>query len=138
MGLVLACYYVDENYSTELNKGKAGKESAAAKYAAATPSADFSIQEEKPYAEVRFVSSIISVTLLSILAMDGYTSFTTVQGSRDPTDSTRSSKGQSSLDVTGNKPAIWGETSVSIQSLIHSKSVEYSGTPKQEARRTAT
>jgi mannose-6-phosphate isomerase len=31
--------------------GKVGKESAAAKFAAATAS-DFSIQEEKPYAEV--------------------------------------------------------------------------------------
>ena len=32
--------------------GKVGKESAAAKYGAATPSDDFSIEEEKPYAEV--------------------------------------------------------------------------------------
>ena len=32
--------------------GKIGKESAAAKFAAATPANDFSIQEEKPYAEV--------------------------------------------------------------------------------------
>ncbi|KAF2199470.1 mannose-6-phosphate isomeras-like protein [Delitschia confertaspora ATCC 74209] len=32
--------------------GKIGKDSAAAKYAAATPSNDFSIQEEKPYAEL--------------------------------------------------------------------------------------
>lgn len=32
--------------------GKVGNESAAAKFAAATPS-DFAIQEEKPYAEVR-------------------------------------------------------------------------------------
>ncbi|OCK84365.1 mannose-6-phosphate isomerase [Lepidopterella palustris CBS 459.81] len=32
--------------------GKVGKDSAAAKYAAATPSNDFSIQEEKPYAEL--------------------------------------------------------------------------------------
>ncbi|KAF2709983.1 mannose-6-phosphate isomeras-like protein [Pleomassaria siparia CBS 279.74] len=32
--------------------GKIGKSSAAAKYAAATPSGDFSIQEEKPYAEL--------------------------------------------------------------------------------------
>ncbi|KAF9739130.1 Mannose-6-phosphate isomerase [Paraphaeosphaeria minitans] len=32
--------------------GKAGKTSAAAKYAAATPSEGFSIQEEKPYAEL--------------------------------------------------------------------------------------
>jgi mannose-6-phosphate isomerase len=33
--------------------GKIGKESAAAKFGAATPS-DFSIQDEKPYAEVSF------------------------------------------------------------------------------------
>jgi hypothetical protein len=33
--------------------GKKGKDSAAAKYAAATPSDGFSIQEDKPYAEVR-------------------------------------------------------------------------------------
>ncbi|TVY12788.1 Mannose-6-phosphate isomerase [Lachnellula arida] len=32
--------------------GKVGKESAAAKFAAATPADDFSIQEEKPYAEL--------------------------------------------------------------------------------------
>ncbi|KAI9680691.1 MAG: Mannose-6-phosphate isomerase [Caeruleum heppii] len=32
--------------------GKVGRESAAAKFAAATPSDDFSIQEEKPYAEL--------------------------------------------------------------------------------------
>ncbi|MCJ1483794.1 Mannose-6-phosphate isomerase [Schaereria dolodes] len=32
--------------------GKVGKESAAAKYASATPSDDFSIQDEKPYAEL--------------------------------------------------------------------------------------
>lgn len=32
--------------------GKVGKDSAAAKFAAATPADDFSIQEEKPYAEV--------------------------------------------------------------------------------------
>lgn len=32
--------------------GKIGKESAAARFAAATPANEFSIQEEKPYAEV--------------------------------------------------------------------------------------
>lgn len=32
--------------------GKVGSDSAAAKFAAATPTADFSIQENKPYAEV--------------------------------------------------------------------------------------
>ena len=32
--------------------GKVGKDSAAAKFAAATPADNFSIQEDKPYAEV--------------------------------------------------------------------------------------
>lgn len=32
--------------------GKKGSDSAAAKFAAATPSADLSIQQDKPYAEV--------------------------------------------------------------------------------------
>ncbi|KAL9117585.1 MAG: hypothetical protein Q9187_005878 [Circinaria calcarea] len=36
----------------QLQCGKVGKESAAAKYAAANPSNDFTIQEEKPYAEL--------------------------------------------------------------------------------------
>lgn len=33
--------------------GKIGSDSAAARFAAATPAADFSVQSEKPYAEVR-------------------------------------------------------------------------------------
>lgn len=32
--------------------GKMGSSSAAAKYAAATPAADFSVKEDQPYAEV--------------------------------------------------------------------------------------
>ena len=36
-----------------LNIGKSGKESAAARFAAATPSDGFSIEEDKPYSEVR-------------------------------------------------------------------------------------
>jgi len=43
------------NLDAEVVPGKIGKSSAAAKYAAATPSGDFSVQEEKPYAEVRIV-----------------------------------------------------------------------------------
>lgn len=35
-----------------LLSGKIGKDSAAARFAAATPSKDFSIQDSKPYAEV--------------------------------------------------------------------------------------
>jgi hypothetical protein len=37
---------------TEYIIGKVGKDSAAARFAAATPSNDFSIQNDKPYAEV--------------------------------------------------------------------------------------
>lgn len=33
--------------------GKKGNDSAAAKFAAATPASDFSIREDQPYAEVR-------------------------------------------------------------------------------------
>ena len=36
-----------------LNIGKTGKESAAARFAAATPSDGFSIEDDKPYSEVR-------------------------------------------------------------------------------------
>ncbi len=32
--------------------GKKGNDSAAAKFAAATPATDFSVQQDKPYAEV--------------------------------------------------------------------------------------
>jgi hypothetical protein len=37
--------------------GKVGKDSAAAKFAAATPADDFTIQDDKPYAEVLLQSS---------------------------------------------------------------------------------
>lgn len=37
--------------------GKIGKDSAAAKFAAATPADDFAILEDKPYAEASFLSS---------------------------------------------------------------------------------
>ena len=37
--------------------GKIGSESAAAKYAAATPSDTLSVQADKPYAEVSFTRS---------------------------------------------------------------------------------
>jgi hypothetical protein len=37
--------------------GKVGKDSAAAKFHAATASDDFSIQEDKPYAEVLVTST---------------------------------------------------------------------------------
>jgi mannose-6-phosphate isomerase len=38
--------------------GKVGKDSAAAKFAAATPADDFSIKEDKPYAEVHITHQI--------------------------------------------------------------------------------
>ena len=51
MGCV--CFLVKYKVSRFTNIiGKVGKESAAAKFAAATPANDFSIQEDKPYAEV--------------------------------------------------------------------------------------
>ena len=50
------CLLLSQSQEPVLNKiiGKVGKESAAAIFAAATPANDFSIQEEKPYAEVLF------------------------------------------------------------------------------------
>lgn len=41
--------------------GKVGKDSAAAKFAAATPADGFSIQEEKPYAEVFLLLNLINI-----------------------------------------------------------------------------
>lgn len=40
--------------------GKVGKDSAAAKFAAATPAEDFSIQSDKPYAEVHIFTYALS------------------------------------------------------------------------------
>jgi hypothetical protein len=54
--------------------GKVGKDSAAAKFAAATPTDDFSIQEDKPYAEVDAQPSIIMAHTKLFPAMDGHTS----------------------------------------------------------------
>jgi hypothetical protein len=45
--------HVDADLNAHRRSGKKGNDSAAAKYAAATPSDGFSIQEDKPYAEVR-------------------------------------------------------------------------------------
>lgn len=39
--------------------GKIGNDSAAARFAAATPSDGFSIAEDKPYAEVSLYNSIL-------------------------------------------------------------------------------
>jgi hypothetical protein len=61
------------------HKGKIGKDSAAAKYASATPSDTFSIQEDKPYAEVGSLCLSLYVFVpcqrLLHLAMDGHPSF---------------------------------------------------------------
>jgi hypothetical protein len=58
--------------------GKKGKDSAAAKYASATLSDGFSIQEEKPYAEVS-VELACSPSILTLSsAMDGDTSFVAI------------------------------------------------------------
>ena len=67
--------------------GKVGKESAAAKYAAATESNQFSIENEKPYAEV---SNLIPKLFaqagrLTIAVMDGHPSLFAFQGCRDST-----------------------------------------------------
>jgi mannose-6-phosphate isomerase len=48
--------------------GKVGKDSAAAKFAAATPADDFSIQEDKPYAEVGVYT--ISSNTIRLLPLD--------------------------------------------------------------------
>lgn len=42
----------DQGQHADVCVGKVGKDSAAARFASATPSKDFSIQESKPYAEV--------------------------------------------------------------------------------------
>lgn len=44
--------------------GKVGSESAAAKFATATPSDNFSIEQDKPYAEVRTSREYHSSTVL--------------------------------------------------------------------------
>ena len=53
MGFVFALVTFTRVFALSKSIGKVGKESAAAKLASATPSNDFSIQEDKPYAEVR-------------------------------------------------------------------------------------
>ena len=71
-------YLLLEHQSFQLRKGtgKVGKESAAAKYAAATPPSDFSIQAEKPYAEVCYCYNCSQmIWLLRLPAMDGHASF---------------------------------------------------------------
>lgn len=58
--------------------GKIGKDSAAAKFGAATPS-DFSIQEDKPYAEVCYVLGTSKNHSKITIAMDGHTSLQSVE-----------------------------------------------------------
>ena len=47
--------------SVDSGAGKKGKDSAAAKYAAATPPDGFSIEEDKPYAEAGFFEHTLGV-----------------------------------------------------------------------------
>jgi hypothetical protein len=42
---------------SEISLGKKGKDSAAAQYALATPTDGFSIQDDKPYAEVPWLAT---------------------------------------------------------------------------------
>jgi hypothetical protein len=58
--------------------GKKGKDSAAAKYASATPSDGFSSQEEKPYAEVSVQLTCLPSILTPSSAMDGDASFVAI------------------------------------------------------------
>lgn len=44
---------MEQEFRLKWLAGKVGKESAAARYGSATPTDNFSIQEDKPYAEVR-------------------------------------------------------------------------------------
>jgi len=74
--------------------GKTGHDSAAAKYAAATASADFKIEAEKPYSEARNFFSLhilsqliyspmektMTKNLTASLAMDGHPPFQPFQG----------------------------------------------------------
>lgn len=60
-------------------QGKKGKDSAAATYASATPPDGFSIQEDKPYAEVSMAYSPCPSKLTSPSAVDGDAPFATVE-----------------------------------------------------------
>lgn len=71
--------------------GKVGSDSAAAKFAAATPADDFSIQEEKPYAEVsresnHFPCIPTHLDTHSSTVMDGDASFEPFKGSHHKTN----------------------------------------------------
>lgn len=56
--------------------GKIGTDSAAAVFAAATPAEDFSIQEDKPYAEVKLLDLVPLLFVSSrSSAMDGNAPF---------------------------------------------------------------
>jgi mannose-6-phosphate isomerase class I len=59
--------------------GKVGSDSAAAKFAAATPADNFSIQQDKPYAEV-WIKSIEYSLYSQEAAMDGHASFESLKG----------------------------------------------------------
>lgn len=55
--------------------GKKGSASAVARFAAATPSANFAIEEDRPYAEVCFNSLSLAVLCLTACANSGPSSY---------------------------------------------------------------
>lgn len=64
--------------------GKVGQQSAAARFAATTAAPDFSIESEKPYAEVCSVCFILREVGMpdvmgTFLAVDGHPSFSSFQ-----------------------------------------------------------
>ena len=75
--------------------GKVGQQSAAARFAATTAAPDFSIESEKPYAEVGsflFLACFMNDADIDIiLAVDGHASFPSVQRCRDPENAVGSS-----------------------------------------------
>ena len=82
--------------------GKIGQESAAARFAVATPSNDFSIQSEKPYAEVQYHIIEHRSQLMCLAAMDGNTSIVTLQRLGDSKDPPRFGSRQPGPDVSRN------------------------------------
>jgi hypothetical protein len=76
-------YNVVEYRHVDRRTGKIGKDSAAAKFASATPSDELTISEEKPYAEVCFhLNSKFTYKGLTkhCSAMDGNAPFSPFEG----------------------------------------------------------
>lgn len=124
-----------------LPKGKIGKDSAAAKYAAATPSDSFSIQDDKPYAEVGHMDAPGTAShpdSILALVMDGHTSFSTIQGSYHRSFSARLGRRQSGPDGNRHYGEIQQEATLSIQSPLHQQGPLNPGSSQQEAGRTTS